>query len=341
MIRISTKTLELLELEYLNMIKTYFKYKKVKKDKKGNVDNVDKLEGIFRGKKNLEYKMLKYFHNNLEKIILAKPENIKQTYNDFLAEFSFNPANKQHVIQLEKFKDRMVLYYKSFFQKEIVKNGEKFNYGRFIAKKMKIKVCPYCNHNYIFTLNDYANKINSRPDFDHFYPKAKYPLLALSLYNLIPSCSVCNKVKKEEEITFYPYLKSYDETVSFRVHSEGNENPHEWITGEGKIGIKVVHSYNGIDDTVDNDRSTIVKKLGIDKVYDEHSEYAEEILDKIFAYNKSYYNAMISSFDGLGKTSDQIESIIWSAYLQDVGNRPMSKLTSDILEQLKIKRIKI
>jgi len=49
---------------------------------------------------------------------------------------------------------------------------------------------------------------------------------------------------------------------------------------------------------------------------------------------------MISSYNRLGKNSDQIESIIWSAYLNKLGDRPMSKLTKDILPQLKIKRIK-
>lgn len=31
--------------------------------------------------------------------------------------------------------------------------------------------------------------------FNHFYDKGTYPYLALSFYNLIPSCSTCNSSK--------------------------------------------------------------------------------------------------------------------------------------------------
>ena len=48
-----------------------------------------------------------------------------------------------------------------------------------ILRKMNVTVCPYCNRQYIFTLKSG----NARPQLDHYYPKNKYPYLALSLYN--------------------------------------------------------------------------------------------------------------------------------------------------------------
>ncbi|MFK3725476.1 hypothetical protein ACI2KE_16745 [Pseudomonas monteilii] len=82
---------------------------------------------------------------------------------------------------------------------------EVFNYNRFIAKgkgwnayalcrKSKTRICPYCNHAYAFTVQ--SENGDFRPTLDHFYYKDEYPHLALSLYNLVPSCSSCNSSLK-------------------------------------------------------------------------------------------------------------------------------------------------
>lgn len=114
------------------------------------------------------------------------------------------------------------------------------NTAYWLQRQLGVKVCPYCNRMYTTTLFG-ENKI--RPDFDHFYPKSKYPYLAVSLFNLIPSCSMCNKKKgntaeifpKEEtskkSSIIYPYDESFDEPqrcISFRVVS----NKKEVMTGQ-------------------------------------------------------------------------------------------------------------
>ena len=35
--------------------------------------------------------------------------------------------------------------------------------------------------------------LKSKKQIDHFFPKRKYPFLALCYYNLIPSCDICNE----------------------------------------------------------------------------------------------------------------------------------------------------
>ncbi len=57
-----------------------------------------------------------------------------------------------------------------------------------LYKEINIKVCPYCNLRDISLYE--SHNISKRGHLDHFYSKAKYPYLALSLYNLIPSCEV-------------------------------------------------------------------------------------------------------------------------------------------------------
>lgn len=64
--------------------------------------------------------------------------------------------------------------------------------------------CPYCAQREVSTL-------------DHYLPKAKYPTYAVTPYNLVPSCAICNTDKRDdnfdcrEEETIHPY---YDDFTS-------------------------------------------------------------------------------------------------------------------------------
>lgn len=69
-----------------------------------------------------------------------------------------------------------------------------------LCQQSRYSVCPYCNQAYAFTVM--RGKKGFRPTLDHFFPKHKYPFLALSLYNLIPSCYICNSNLKGK-IDFY------------------------------------------------------------------------------------------------------------------------------------------
>ena len=81
-------------------------------------------------------------------------------------------------------------------QQEFIKLYQNFTsskLGKSLCDDLGIKVCPYCNRSYIHTLKHHG----VRPQYDHFFSKIKYPYLAVSLYNLIPSCSICNQAKSD------------------------------------------------------------------------------------------------------------------------------------------------
>lgn len=58
-------------------------------------------------------------------------------------------------------------------------------------KATGLSVCPYCN---AFEIELYRKKGEDHVtgQLDHFHPKEYYPYLAMSKYNLVPSCSRCN-----------------------------------------------------------------------------------------------------------------------------------------------------
>lgn len=83
-----------------------------------------------------------------------------------------------------------------------------------------VKFCPYCNtktahHN----LNADGEVVDSY-ELDHFYDKARYPLLSYSLFNLVPSDHTCNVTNKgvtqfTDEYHLNPHLMGYTAQIKF------------------------------------------------------------------------------------------------------------------------------
>ena len=139
---------------------------------------------------------------------------------------------------------------------------------------------------------------NERPELDHFYPKADYPFFCLSVYNLIPACHSCNHEKLEEK----------DILLDF----EGADN-------EEKQNIKV---------------------LGLKDVYNKHTDYVKELVDDAMSYDTYAREALVTAFQGAGHHPCEVYDFVWGRHLSDAEyeDRPLSKLTKDMLDQLGIHR---
>lgn len=68
--------------------------------------------------------------------------------------------------------------------------------GHDIVDGWSIDVCLYCNSEPIQTQ---GRRVRFRTDLDHFYPRTKFPFLAVTLSNLIPSGKVCNQSYKQNK----------------------------------------------------------------------------------------------------------------------------------------------
>lgn len=84
--------------------------------------------------------------------------------------------------------------------------------GHKIVNEWKIDVCLYCNDEGI---QSRGKKDDFRTDLDHFYPKAKFPFLAISLYNLVPAGGFCNqKFKRDSDMLDCAH--PFEEGVGFK-----------------------------------------------------------------------------------------------------------------------------
>lgn len=106
------------------------------------------------------------------------------------------------------------------------------NCASFFSDNLKIgkSKCVYCN----ILDTDIIKKVSSGIpheykgylDLDHFYDKSRNPFFALSFYNLIPCCTVCNrwaKLTKQFSLTTHinPFHESFEDIYEF-VYNAGN-----------------------------------------------------------------------------------------------------------------------
>lgn len=76
----------------------------------------------------------------------------------------------------------------------------------------------------------------------------------------------------------------------------------------------------------------------MEQLYQQHADVAKDIVMKAQAYNDNYYDGIIHSFQSAGYTKEYINNLIWGTYTNDkqLGKRPFSKFTTDILKQIEI-----
>ena len=246
----------------------------------------------------------------LEEVITANPEKldeIAQWGEDKFDEYEF-----------------MIKKYKNFTTK-------KDEYDAYdLAKKLNVNVCPYCNVNSTYTVIKKDNKKITRPEFDHFYDKATNPILALSFYNLIPSCHTCNStLKGSEEFSMKshlnPYSDSFDEVAKFQLKIESS---------------KFYHSVDGFEvklKTEDERAENNIRCFELDTLYQNHKDIVLELIQKEAIYNESYLDELLTQYEGtLFKNREDLQRLISGGYVSndEIGKRPLSKLVKDISSEL-------
>ena len=206
-----------------------------------------------------------------------------------------------------------------------------------------IEICPYCQRNYISSYEE-NNDEKTTADLDHFYPKSLYPFLALSLYNFIPSCQICNsrfKGNKDTRDSVYLYEEGFDELgVKFRTSKEVISE----ILGERYSDFYVKIDYENLKNKEDGEKvKNSIENLGLDRVYKKsHNQYIQNLLYNIEKYPENYLENCVEMFESNVDKKKQFEEyfkdIVKEPYRKRIENgEPLAKLIKDILEEFNIK----
>ena len=208
-------------------------------------------------------------------------------------------------------------------------------FGKKWAQAIGVTICPYCNRSYIFT----SSKNGTRPQYDHYFPKSKYPYLALSMYNLIPCCAVCNGLKHDknthETPIIYPYTDSYGEKAVFEESGVNADNIEAWLGTAKEYKITIRYA-DDIEDELKGKIKNAVTIFKLEELYSKHSDYVRDILRTAHIYSDDYFEGLVTQYPDLFKSKKEARDFVFFNYLEerDWGKRVLAKLTHDIAQKV-------
>jgi len=226
------------------------------------------------------------------------------------------------------------------------KAGKANGYNKFSTKKsdeyraynladvLKIDVCPYCNKNYTYTIMN-KSKQYTRPDFDHFLPKEKYPYFALSFYNLIPSCQICNRtLKHTKEFTLNTHLHPYQDDFN-SIKKFTTTKPLVLCNKEEDFEIEFKDKSS--DKILVKKANKNIEDLALELQYNRHKDIVLELKDRYDLYNDASIQIILKDTNVFKQKGEEyIKSLIMCSDTKDknINKRPLSKLIKDISEEL-------
>lgn len=258
----------------------------------------------------------------LKAIVTAKPDQL------LILESELNYACRRHRIRTAGKWLPQVFNYTTFSNK----NHAPYN-AYHLAANLDVKVCPYCNRQYTFTVVNTRTNI-ARPAFDHFFDKKRHPLLGLSFFNLIPSCHLCNSTLKHTRQFFidshvHPYVGGFGEVAKFNYLAKDYDSAignADNLTIEMELDEVHVHAEKV-------GRNMEVFRLK--EIYQGHRDIVRELVRKFHISNGEYLKSLQSTFPQIG-TKEELYQLAFGNYFRedDFDKRVLAKLTKDIATRL-------
>jgi len=321
-----------------------------------------------------------YLKENLEDILISEPDKLellKKTIENIKQEIPFSHRNKI-LKSLTKTKSKLDDKISKIFDYDRFVRSYLPSWGAYkFTQLLKINTCPYCNRQYVFTfdradiakqsglknvrLKDIKGKI--RPELDHFYSQKDFPYFRLSVFNLVPSCHICNsnlkgRMEFDNEKFINPYHQSFHSILRFSVIPYKRKELEKKIN-DGIIDKEVkdffgAELFNGNLDSfkiklkvqkTNNITSENVKKalnnneiFAIRELYNFHKDYVAEIIQKSIVYGESSIADIYDKHPNLFKIEKDVGRFLLGNYVDEdeIHKRPLSKLTIDVAKEFGI-----
>ncbi len=262
--------------------------------------------------------------NKINELITKKKElrDINSFYKECRNEDSEEESGEKEKINIKRL---FKFYLKSEIEKIInYKDWRGGDHAYQVAKLINQNTCTYCNRLYTSSFTKGSKKV-FLAQFDHWFPKADYPLLALSFYNLIPSCSPCNSsvkgsVKFALDTHIHPYVDDIINDFSFGYD----------LKAVGEYKIKIETKEDKIKKTLDD--------FKIKEIYNSHQSELDDLITTKRAYSKGYLSSLALAFPKAGLSDKDIYRLAFGVEQdeKDFHKHPLSKFKHDILEELKL-----
>ena len=273
----------------------------------------------------------------LKQLLIAKPSDAHALNERLMKKLvdGYSEANLTQNTLPKKYRRRLRTLICIFDYDGAIGNSKSKSY--WLAKHIGRNSCTYCNRQYTLTVSGKNNDERiTRPAFDHWFPKSRFPLLSLNLYNLIPCCAVCNSGAKGDKVFqltkfVHPYEQKDDDPKFKFVPAIADKNKGEWTVVLDRD--KVAHP------EVDN----TIKAFELDEIYNMHGPLeVKEMMEFAQAYSNTYllqiYNQMKKDFGAVAFSQEDVYRILFGTESVPAKflDRPLSKMKHDILEYLGI-----
>lgn len=214
------------------------------------------------------------------------------------------------------------------------------------ANDMQIYTCHYCDMAYV---NVYTVAKNGKRQFDldHVLDKGRCPLVALSIYNFVFSCQVCNsRIKGRKQVT--KYLNPIDKLSPTSDIYDFDKNVTICIEPRGSNGStfgfeKRMNDYKlNFDTHLDPDYAKEVKFFKLKERYDFHKSEALRLLDLKERYTDTKIREISRMITGDNNFNNSLNcAVLFDIIKEDIfgdvfvqrHHRSLSKLHKDIMER--------
>lgn len=282
-----------------------------------------------------QQKFWAFLEEKLDDILIGNPYQIQAITEKIDKDFKYESSRaKASSSKLSKSLVRVFNY------DEFSKKGGYSGWNAYwLAQELSVDTCPYCNRLYTHTVTNESQGI-SRPQFDHFIDKSTYPYLAVSFYNLVPSCAVCNTTLKRTNkfnpsTHIHPHLEGFGDLVKFHLEIQDcsffNGNTQSGIIRFKNKVTTVSSEKNHINKAAQN-----IKVFKLSEMYEQHIDYVQEQVHRALVYNPDYLDSLFQQFEGsLFRNREDLIRFVAANYVgeENQSARPLSKLTRDISEQ--------
>ncbi|MET6999453.1 hypothetical protein [Chitinophaga defluvii] len=299
-----------------------------------------------------------HFAGNIQRIITAQPDELEREHLTIDAIFqqaitnhlATNPILRNSNGNVIRHRQQKINYLRKIWKLEInrifdydttdnsfvkISNG-KLAYRH--ATRLQINTCPYCNANFTYTIR--TKRMSSRPQFDHFLKKSSYPYFALSFYNLVPSCSLCNSGALKGQKTFsrakylHPFVDDIEGLFQFRTKVDAVD----FLVNSEDFELKC-RPCRGTTNDQRKRASESIDLFCIDDRYKFHKDIAGDVIKKAYVYNKTAIENIFKAFNFGGHSiftsTSEIKELVMGNYLHadHFHKRILSKMTADIAEE--------
>lgn len=288
--------------------------------------------------------ILEFLSKSFETLVIGKPLQLEKLKEKVTAKITSILKVEQPKLQAER-KQAINKALENIFVKEYDRFTERnakdssLWWAYTFVQDINISVCPYCNSQFIFTyLTDTGR---TRPVLDHFFCKSEYPFLAISLYNLIPCCKVCNsdfKGSTKVDLKNYinPYMHDFEGKVSFKREvitkkktKKGSNDYFSAITG-GSDNFKITLDFTALPKESVEQYKNQAELFHIEEIYQFHKNYVKDLITKSRIYSDIYTNQLKSSYSKLFQNNDDLRQILLPRD-DELNNIILAKLTRDII----------